>query len=161
MDGLMRMRKWLIMTIVIGILMGGCANENKVKQQSMQGSDFMEINTNGAQQAAINQQAAEQAVAHLKERDDIKDVVAVNTSNKLLVAYQIKHMHRFYRKQIEKEIDHQLIRLFPNYQIVSSSDLKIFWKTEELRGKLGNKKWNERKVDQQIEKIKQLSEELT
>lgn len=157
----MRMRKWLMMTIVIGILMGGCANENKVKQQSMQGSDLMEINTNGAQQAAINQQAAEQAVAHLKERDDIKNVIAVNTSNKLLVAYQIKHMHRFYRKQIEKEIDRQLIRLFPNYQIVSSSDLKIFWKTEELRGKLGNKKWNERKVDQQIEKIKQLSEELT
>uniref|UniRef100_C5D7B5 Sporulation protein n=1 Tax=Geobacillus sp. (strain WCH70) TaxID=471223 RepID=C5D7B5_GEOSW len=150
-----------MMTIVIGILMGGCANENKVKQQSMQGSDLMEINTNGAQQAAINQQAAEQAVAHLKERDDIKNVIAVNTSNKLLVAYQIKHMHRFYRKQIEKEIDRQLIRLFPNYQIVSSSDLKIFWKTEELRGKLGNKKWNERKVDQQIEKIKQLSEELT
>jgi outer membrane murein-binding lipoprotein Lpp len=161
MDGLMKMRKWLMMTVVIGILMGGCANENKVKQQSMQGSDFMEINTNGEQQAAINQQAAEQAVAHLKERDDIKDVVAVNTNNKLLVAYQIKHMHRFYRKQIEKEIDRQLIRLFPNYQIVSSSDLKIFWKTEELRGKLGNKKWNERKVDQQIEKIKQLSEELT
>lgn len=43
-----------MMTIVIGILMGGCANENKVKQQSMQGSDFMEINTNGAQQATIN-----------------------------------------------------------------------------------------------------------
>jgi hypothetical protein len=161
MDGLMKMRKWLMMTVVIGILMGGCTNENKVKQQSMQGSDFMEINTNGAQQDAINQQAAEQAVAHLKERDDIKDVVAVNTSKKLLVAYKIKHMHRFYRKQIEKEIDRQLIRLFPNYQIVSSSDLKIFWKTEELRGKLGNKKWNEQKVDQEIEKIKQLSEELT
>jgi hypothetical protein len=162
MDGLMNMRKWLIMTVVIGILMGGCAKENKVKQQSMQGSDFTKINTDGtAQQAAINQQAAERAVAHLKERDDIKDVVAVNTSNKLLVAYQIKHMNRFYRKQIEKEIDRQLTRLFPNYQIVSSSDLKIFWKTEELRGKLGNKKWNEQKVDQQIEKIKQLSEELT
>jgi hypothetical protein len=160
MNGLMRMRKWLIMTVAIGILMGGCANENKVKQQSLQGSDFMKINTDGAaQQAAINQQTAERAVAHIKERDDIKDVAAVNTSKKLLVAYQIKHINRFYRKQIEKEINRQLKHLFPNYKIIASSDLKIFWKTEELREKLGNKKWNEQKVDKQIEKIKRLSEE--
>ncbi|BDG48360.1 hypothetical protein PspKH34_29210 [Parageobacillus sp. KH3-4] len=122
----------------------------------------MKTNTNGAiQPNNMNQQTAERAVALIKARDDIKDAVAVNTSKKLLVAYQIKHMHRFYRKQIEKEIERQLIRLFPNYQTVSSSDLKIFWKTEELREKLGNKNWNEQKVDQQIEKIRQLSEERT
>jgi Sporulation lipoprotein YhcN/YlaJ (Spore_YhcN_YlaJ) len=162
MDGLMSMRKWLFATIVICVWMGGCAKEQEVKQQSLQGSGFMKTNTNGAiQPNNMNQQTAERAVALIKARDDIKDAVAVNTSKKLLVAYQIKHMHRFYRKQIEKEIERQLIRLFPNYQTVSSSDLKIFWKTEELREKLGNKNWNEQKVDQQIEKIRQLSEERT
>ncbi|OAT71932.1 sporulation protein [Parageobacillus thermoglucosidasius] len=158
----MSMRKWLFATIVICVWMGGCAKEQEVKQQSLQGSGFMKTNTNGAiQPNNMNQQTAERAVALIKARDDIKDAVAVNTSKKLLVAYQIKHMHRFYRKQIEKEIERQLIRLFPNYQTVSSSDLKIFWKTEELREKLGNKNWNEQKVDQQIEKIRQLSEERT
>jgi hypothetical protein len=162
MDGLMSMRKWLFATIVICVWMGGCAKEQEVKQQSLQRSGFMKTNTNGAiQPNNMNQQTAERAVALIKARDDIKDAVAVNTSKKLLVAYQIKHMHRFYRKQIEKEIERQLIRLFPNYQTVSSSDLKIFWKTEELREKLGNKNWNEQKVDQQIEKIRQLSEERT
>ncbi|ALF09859.1 sporulation protein [Parageobacillus thermoglucosidasius] len=158
----MSMRKWLFATIVICVWISGCAKEREVKQQSLQGSGFMKTNTNGDMQPDhINQQTAEQAAARIKAREDIKDAVAVNTSKKLLVAYQIKHMHRFYRKQIEKEIDRQLMHLFPNYQIVSSSDLKIFWKTKELRGKIGNKDWNEKKADQQIEKIRQLSEERT
>jgi hypothetical protein len=160
MNGLMMMRKWLLMVLVIGIVMGGCAKEKGVKQQSIQGTNLIRTNTDGtAKRANIDQRPAERAVAYVRSRDDIKDAVAVSTSKKLLVAYQIKHMNRFYRKQIEKEINSKLKQLFPDYQIISSSDLKIFWKTKELVDNLGNKKWDETKTDKQIEKIKRLSED--
>ncbi|NIK16107.1 hypothetical protein BDD39_002617 [Saccharococcus thermophilus] len=154
------MRKWLLMALAVSIAMGGCAKENGVKQQSMQGTNLIHTNTDGtAKRTNIDQRPAERAVAYVRSRDDIKDAVAVNTSKKLLVAYQIKHMNRFYRKQIEKEIHDQLKHLFPDYQIVSSSDLKIFWKTKELVDNLENKKWDETKANKQIEKIKRLSED--
>jgi tetraacyldisaccharide-1-P 4'-kinase len=160
MNGLMNMRKWLLMALAIGIVMGGCAKENGVKQQSMRGTNLIRTNTDGtAKHANIDQLPAEQAVAYVRSRDDIKDAVAVNTSKKLLVAYQIKHMDRFYRKQIEKEIHDQLKRLFPDHQITSSSDLKIFWKTRELVDDLENNNWDEAKTNKQIEKIKRLSED--
>ncbi|MFC4184241.1 YhcN/YlaJ family sporulation lipoprotein [Saccharococcus thermophilus] len=156
----MNMRKWLLMALAVSIAMGGCAKENGVKQQSMQGTNLIHTNTDGtAKRTNIDQRPAERAVAYVRSRDDIKDAVAVNTSKKLLVAYQIKHMNRFYRKQIEKEIHDQLKHLFPDYQIVSSSDLKIFWKTKELVDNLENKKWDETKANKQIEKIKRLSED--
>jgi tetraacyldisaccharide-1-P 4'-kinase len=156
----MGMRKWLFMALAIGIVMGGCAKENGVKQQSLQGTNLIRTNMDGtAKHTNIDQRPAERAVAYVRSRDDIKDAVAVNTSKKLLVAYQIKHMNRFYRKQIEKEIHDQLKRLFPDHQITSSSDLKIFWKTKELVDNLGNKKWDEPKTNKQIEKIKRLSED--
>jgi hypothetical protein len=162
MNGLMNMRKWLLMALAVSIAMGGCAKENGVKQQSMQGTNLIRTNTDGtAKRTDVDQRPAERAVAYVRSRDDIKDVVAVNTSKKLLVAYQIKQMHRFFRKKIEKDIHEQLKQLFPGYQVITSSDLKIFWKTEELKGKMGNQAWDEEKVNKQIKKIKQLSEDQT
>ncbi|KYD10543.1 YhcN/YlaJ family sporulation lipoprotein [Saccharococcus caldoxylosilyticus] len=156
----MNMRKWLLIALAIVMVMGGCAKEKGVKQQSMQGTNLIRTNTDGtAKRASIDQRPAERAVAYVRSRDDIKDAVAVNTRKKLLVAYQIKHMDRFYRKQIEKEIHDHLKRLFPDYQIISSSDLKIFWKTKELVDNLENKKWDETKTNKQIQKIKRLSED--
>lgn len=97
----------------------------------------------------------------MKARKEIRDAVAVNTKNKLLLAYQVKQMDRFRMRQIEKDVKQQLELLFPDHDIIVSSDLKLFWKTDELRGKMQKDDMDERKLDKQIEKLKKLREERT
>ncbi|MBA2874964.1 YhcN/YlaJ family sporulation lipoprotein [Thermaerobacillus caldiproteolyticus] len=156
------MRKYVTMLMVVTLLIVGCAREKEIKQQSLQGTNMIKTNRDGtAYSYKVNQSIAKQAVQHIKARKEVRDAVAVNTSKKLLVAYQVKHMHRFRMKQIKKDIEQQLKQLFPNHKIIVSSDLKIFWKTNELRDKINKDGMNEKQINKQIKKLKKLSEELT
>ncbi|MBB5325519.1 hypothetical protein HNQ34_002620 [Anoxybacillus tepidamans] len=156
------MIKQLIGMMIIGLLLLGCAREPEVKKQSIQGKNMIQLSTDGtAHSNAVSQSVAQQAVEQVKARKEIRDAVAVNTKNKLLLAYQVKQMDRFRMRQIEKDVKQQLELLFPDHDIIVSSDLKLFWKTDELRGKIQKDDMNERKLDKQIEKLKKLSEERT
>jgi len=140
----------------------GCAKEETEQKQSLQGAELMRAQTSGtAKGAKLDQGPAERAAAYLRRRGDIRDVVAVNSGDRLLVAYQIPHMQRWNRKTIEKDIESKLRDMFPGYQVVSSSDLKIFWKTQQLKTRMVNKRWNQRDVNQEIERIEKLSKEQT
>ncbi|GGJ76929.1 hypothetical protein GCM10008982_27830 [Anoxybacillus voinovskiensis] len=142
--------------------MVGCAREPGVKKQSLQGKNMIQLSTDGtAKTAEIRQSVAEQAVAQIKQRDDIRDAVAVSTDKKLLLAYQVKQMARFRMKQIAKDIQQQLERLFPDHEVTTSGDLKLFWKTDELRGKIEKDRLSERQMNREIDELKRLSEERT
>nr|WP_290912124.1 YhcN/YlaJ family sporulation lipoprotein [Anoxybacillus sp.] len=155
------MKRWMGI-ILIGCLMIGCAREPEVKKQSLQGKNMIQLSTDGtAKTAETRQSVAEQAVAQIKQRGDIRDAVAVSTNKKLLLAYQVKQMARFRMKQIAKDIQQQLERLFPGHDVTTSSDLKLFWKTDELRGKIEKDRWSERKINREIDELKRLSEERT
>lgn len=122
----------------------------------------MRAQTSGtAQGARLDQGPAERAAAYLRGREDIRDVVAVNSGDRLLVAYQIPHMQRWNRKNIEKDVEDRLRQMFPGYKVISSSDLKIFWKTQQLKTKMVNKRWDGREVNREIGRIEKLSKEQT
>ncbi|WP_066323315.1 YhcN/YlaJ family sporulation lipoprotein [Anoxybacteroides amylolyticum] len=148
--------------ILIGCLMIGCAREPVVKKQSLQGKNMIQLSTDGtAKTNETRQFVAEQAVAQIKQRDDIRDAVAVSTDKKLLLAYQVKQMARFRMKQMAKDIQQQLERLFPDHEVTTSSDLKLFWKTDELRGKIEKDRLSERQINREIDELKRLTEERT
>ncbi|MFC0298906.1 YhcN/YlaJ family sporulation lipoprotein [Geobacillus jurassicus] len=158
----MEMKKWWLAAVAAIIATSGCAKEETEQKQSLQRANLLRTHTSGtAKHAELNQGPAERAVAYLRQRDDVRDVVAVNSGDRLLVAYQIPHMKRWSRKQIEKDIDHKLRDMFPGYDVVSSSDLKIFWKTKELKANMDNPRWDERKFNQEIRRIEKLSKEQT
>ncbi|MGG4404930.1 YhcN/YlaJ family sporulation lipoprotein [Geobacillus stearothermophilus] len=158
----MKMKKWWLAAVVAMIAVGGCAKEETEQKQSLQGASLLRTQTSGtAKHAELNQGPAERAASYLRGRDDVRDVVAVNSVDRLLIAYQIPHMKRWSRKQIEKDIDQKLRDLFPGYDVVSSSDLKIFWKTKELKANMDNRRWDERKVNREIKRIEKLSKEQT
>jgi hypothetical protein len=156
------MRKQFIVAMIVGLLIVGCAREKEEKQQSSQGTNMIKTSTDGtAHSYKVDQSVAKQAVQRIKAREDVKDAVAVSTKDKLLLVYQVKHMYRFRMKQIQKDVKQQLKTLFPDHEVIVSSDLKIFWKTDELRGKIHKDGMSERKINRQIEKLKKLSEERT
>lgn len=142
------------------MLLTGCAREPDVKQQSLQNRDIVKLSSDGtARSLAVNQSAAEAAVERVRGKHEIREAVAVSTSDKLLLAYQVKQMHRFRKQQIERNILKQLRSLFPKHQIIVSGDLKLFWKTNELRQRLEKDDMNERELNREIAKLKKLSEE--
>ncbi|MBB3907445.1 YhcN/YlaJ family sporulation lipoprotein [Anoxybacteroides rupiense] len=154
------MMKKVTLLLVCSLFIVGCAREPEVKDQSLQGKNMIRLNTDGtAHSATMDQSAAQQAVNDIKQKQAIRDAVAVNTKNKLFLAYQVKHMERFHKKQIEKEVQKQLKERFPQHQVVISSDLKLFWKTNELKKQLQKTRMGERKLNEEIEKLKKLSEE--
>ncbi len=123
---------------------------------------MIKLNSDGAAQLGpVDQSVARQAVERIRAKKEIHDAVALNTNKKLLLAYQIKQMSRFRKQQIDQEVAKQLKKQFPDYQIVTSGDLKLFWKTNELRQRMQKDAINERELNQQIEKLKKLSEERT
>ncbi|KZM58607.1 sporulation protein [Geobacillus stearothermophilus] len=158
----MAMKTWWLVVAAAVIAASGCAKEETEQKQSLQGANLLRTHTSGtAKNAELDQGPAERAASYLRQRDDVRDVVAVNTGEKLLVAYQIPHLQRWNRKKIEKDVEDRLRDMFPGYQVVSSSDLKIFWKTQQLKTKMVNKRWDQREVNREIGRIEKLSKEQT
>ncbi|KJE28574.1 YhcN/YlaJ family sporulation lipoprotein [Geobacillus thermoleovorans] len=158
----MEMKKWWLAAVAAIIATSGCAKEETEQKQSLQGANLLRTHTSGtAKHAELNQGPAERAVSYLRGRNDVRDVVAVNSGDRLLVAYQIPHMKRWNRKQIEKDIDQKLRGMFPGCHVISSSDLKIFWKTKQLKTNMDHQRWDERKVNREIRRIEKLSNEQT
>ncbi|MGZ0084886.1 YhcN/YlaJ family sporulation lipoprotein [Caldibacillus thermoamylovorans] len=156
------MKRWWLAAVAVWLAASGCAKEETEQKQSLQGADWIRAQTSGtAKGAVLDQGPAERAVASLRRRDDVREVVAVNSGERLLVAYQIPHLKRWKRKEIEKEIAERLCAMFPGYDVVSSSDLKIFWKTKDLKTKMEKKRWNERDLQREIGRIEKLSKEQT
>lgn len=161
-NGLMAMKTWWLVVVAVVIAVSGCAKEETEQKQSLQGANLLRAHTSGTtKNAELDQGPAERAASYLRQRDDVRDVVAVNTGEKLLVAYQIPHLQRWNRKKIEKDVEDRLRDMFPGYQVVSSSDLKIFWKTQQLKTKMVNKRWDQREVNREIGRIEKLSKEQT
>ncbi|RAK15344.1 sporulation lipoprotein YhcN/YlaJ [Anoxybacillus vitaminiphilus] len=155
------MLKKLFLVLFIFSILFGCAKEKENQQQSLQNFNITRTSTKETADAHLNQTAAKQAVQRISQKREVKDVVAVNTKKKLLLAYQVKHLQRFRMKQIEKEVKEELENLFPDYDVIISSDMKLFWKTEELKRKLSKDGINEKEVNKQIKKLEKLSNELT
>ncbi|ABO66112.1 YhcN/YlaJ family sporulation lipoprotein [Geobacillus thermodenitrificans] len=158
----MAMKQWWLVVMAALMVASGCAKEETEQKQSLQGTNLMRSQTSGtAKGTKLDQGPAERAADYLRRREDIRDVVVVNSGDRLLVAYQIPHMQRWNRKKIEKDVEGRLRDMFPGYKVISSSDLKIFWKTQQLKTKMSNKSLDQREVNREIGRIEKLSKEQT
>jgi hypothetical protein len=153
------MNKRMIFVLLIFLLVG-CAKENEVQKQSLQKLNLTQTSAKKTADRA-DQAEAEKAVQIVKQRREVNDVRAVSSEKKMIIAYKVKHLERFRMKKIEKAIRKELEKKFPNHEIVVSSDLKLFWKTEELKQKLEKKRFDQKKLDKEIDVLKKLSEEQT
>ena len=151
------MKKWFVLMSIF--LLMSCAHEQKEQKQSLQQEDMTNVSHNGSAKRS-DQRHAEKAVDMLKGRKDVKDAVAVQANGRLLVAYQVKHIHRFRMKAIEKDVQRMLNDAFDE-KVIASHDLKIFWKTKALKEKLETKHMSEKQIEKEVTIIQKLSEEQT
>jgi hypothetical protein len=93
--------------------------------------------------------------------EPVYDVAIVKGGNDTLIAYKVKHMHRFRMKQIEKEINKRLEEKFPKENFTVSSDYKIFLEVVELINDKKNPDYSDKRGNKKLQKIIRLQEQLT
>jgi hypothetical protein len=93
--------------------------------------------------------------------DEIFDVAVVQGKKDTLVVYKVKHLQRFRMKQIEKNVTKLLEKKYPDETFTVSSDYKIFMEAIELKERVQDPTYPEKKAEKDLEKIIKLKNEQT
>lgn len=152
--------KWILAFIFL-ILLGGCTNysgpETKVAL----------IKTVDPRPTVFGENETKDLDTLKKVHDEVLavqpvyDVAIVKGKKDTVVAYKVKHMHRFKMKQIEKDINQRLEKKFPKEDFVISSDYKIFLEVIELINDEKDPKHSDKKAEKKLYNIIELKKELT
>ncbi|WP_442599205.1 YhcN/YlaJ family sporulation lipoprotein [Neobacillus sp. D3-1R] len=150
---------FLLILLLLTITISGC-NQSEAEKDSR----LSLIKTTNPSPVQINK--SEENVAKDIKKDvmkykEIYDVAVIKGKKDTLVVYKVKHLHRFRMKQIEKKINKQLEKNYPDENFTVSSDYKIFMEALELKEKAKNPKYSNDKAEKELQKIIQLKAELT
>ncbi|WP_147533257.1 sporulation protein [Bacillus marasmi] len=152
--------KWLLAFMIL-LLMGGCTN------YSGQETKVALIKTVDPRPTVFGENESKDLKTLKKVHDEVLavhpvyDVAIVKGKKDIVVAYKVKHMHRFQMKQIEKDINKRLEKKFPKEDFVISSDYKIFLEVIELIDDEKNPKHSDKEADKKLHEIIELKKELT
>ena len=97
----------------------------------------------------------------VEKHKQLYDAVVVKNGKDILVAYKVRHLHRFKMKKIEKDLQKQLQDSFPDYHFIVSSDYKIFLESMRLNKMLKDHKVPDKKAKGKFDSIVELQKELT
>ena len=100
----------------------------------------------------------EEDIESLKE---LYDVAIVKGKEDVLVAYKVKHMHRFKMKKIEKKMKDLLEKKYPDENFTVSSDYKIFLEAVKLKEKMENTDLSKERANKKLKQIIKLKQEMT
>jgi hypothetical protein len=93
---------------------------------------------------------------------EIYDVAVVEGKKNTLVAYKVKHLKRMKMKKIEENINKLLEKKYPNENFTVSSDYKIFLEAVKLNEQIkSDKKFSKQKAEKQLQKIIEMTKEMT
>ena len=92
---------------------------------------------------------------------EIYDVTVIIGQQDILVAYKVKHLHRFQMKSIEKKVNKILENKYQKENFFVSSDYKIFLEAVRLKDQIENNHISEREAEEQLQKIIKLKNEKT
>jgi hypothetical protein len=165
--GLMMNMKHAVKILGILILLGsgiaGCTSFGKTSPESRK-SMIQSVNpdpgaTNDLDEKNIK--LAKKVKKDIAALDEIYDVAVIVGKEDILVAYKVKHLKRFGMKRIEKEINKKLEKNYPDEDFIVSSDYKIFIEAVELRERMKNPSFPDKKAEEQLQRIISLKKELT
>jgi hypothetical protein len=161
MKKIMRGRWRIFITIAAVLFASGCSNYS---EEDTKFALIKKINEGPAVFSENEQKDLEKIKKVRKEvlsLEPVYDVAIVKGDKETVIAYKVKHMHRFRMKQIEKELKKRLEEKFPKEKFVVSSDYKIFLEVIELINDKKDTKFSDEKANQKLQKIIKLQKELT
>lgn len=92
----------------------------------------------------------------LQQEKDIEHANIIFIEDKILVAMQVKPWLRYKKQKIEKRIEEDLKKEFPNTDLIVSTDFKLHWESEKLI-----EENDKEKLSDEVDQLKKLSEEET
>ncbi|MFJ7976116.1 sporulation protein [Peribacillus sp. NPDC096379] len=159
---MMTIRLCIQLLVIFILFLSGCASNGDgkterlalLKQTNPKPMDIID-----ATDSKIgNEEAVKKVVT---KNDHIYDVVIVKNGKEMLVAYKIKHLHRFRMKQIEQKLTKDLNKKFEGIHFVVSSDYKIFLEAVRLNKLLRENDIPREKAKKEFKQIIELKEEKT
>jgi hypothetical protein len=92
---------------------------------------------------------------------ELYDVAVIKGKKDILVAYKVKHLHRFKMKKIEKSINKLLEKKYPKESFTVSSDYKIFLEAVRLNERIKTGKMTKEKAEKRLKQIIKMTNEMT
>ena len=92
----------------------------------------------------------------LQQEKDIEHANIIFVEDKILVAMQVKPWLRYKKKKIEKKVEEDLKKEFPNADLIVSTDFKLHWESQKLIDNNDKEKLNE-----EVDQLKKLAKEET
>lgn len=91
---------------------------------------------------------------------EIYDTAVIEGAKEVIVAYKVKHLHRFKMRKIEKELKDKLNEKYPSDTFIVSSDYKIFLEAIRLKEDLDHNNLSNQEAEKRFKKIIKLKKEL-
>lgn len=92
----------------------------------------------------------------LQQEKDIEHANIIFIEDKILVAMQVKPWLRYKKQKIEKKVEEDLKRKFPDADLIVSTDFKLHWESEKLI-----EENDKEKLSDEIDQLKKLAKEET
>ena len=106
--------------------------------------------------ATYDDEKAKKVEATLKQEKDIEHANIIFIEDKILVAMQVKPWLRYKKKKIEKKVEEDLKKEFPNEDLIVSTDFKLHWESTKLIDQN-----DKEKLKDEVDQLKKLSKEET
>lgn len=157
----MKVKNIMVISIILVVLVSCSQNDSNEKSElaliktTNPSPVLLEKNSNKKLDLV---QDIEQDIESMKE---LYDVAIVKGKKDVLVAYKVKHLHRFKMKKIEKEMKDMLEKKYPDEKFTVSSDYKIFLEAVKLKEKMENTNLSKDKANKELKKIIKLKQEMT
>ncbi|MFS0882051.1 MULTISPECIES: YhcN/YlaJ family sporulation lipoprotein [Bacillaceae] len=155
-DKITKIKIFLSILAVIGFGTGCNDNQNQLDEDNNH-LGISQVHTS----KPIGQSVANRAKEKIITKEEISDVKAVNTDKELFVAIKVDNFDRFRLKKIEKSVKSDLEKMYPNHEIIVSTDKKMFWELEQLEQKLQKGNTDKKSLKKDFNKIKNLMKEQT
>lgn len=92
----------------------------------------------------------------LDKQKDIEHANVILVEDQLLVAMQVKPWKKYKKRSIEKKVEEELKKDYPDLQLIVSADFKLHWESAKLIEK------NETKhLSEKVEDLRKLAKEET
>ncbi|WML43403.1 sporulation protein [Neobacillus sp. PS3-40] len=157
----MRKKYGLLMFCCLGILATGCEHS---EQKDV--SKLAIVKTINPSAVAIDKNQpggndVEQVKEDISSLPELYDVAVIKGKKDILVAYKVKHLHRFKMKAIEKKMNKMLEKKYPKENFTVSSDYKIFLEAVKLNERIKSKNYSDKKAETRLKQIIKMTNEMT
>ncbi|MGM7680903.1 YhcN/YlaJ family sporulation lipoprotein [Cytobacillus sp. Hm23] len=151
----------LLFLMIITIIASSCTMTEKESNEDNQMITKLSSTSKERppEQIVIDQTISQRVMKEIVKQDRITQAIAVNIDEEVVVAFKVKHVHRWFLADIEDKAKKALKKEFPDYKITVSRDLKIFIELTRLKKKINEDKLDKKKAEKELNDITLLSKE--